>query len=179
LGLGRVPLTASRELDEPFPPGNALPVRREKLEPVERVAAEFEAAAGGGDAAAHASSLRRALEIVDLDGLPVAELERVLGSVAQALRPMADVQRPLLAELYRPRLLKRLAERVGTALAAGGHLAGDVVARRVEPLDLSERRGGDGQREGDAEKEGAPHGATIRPPRGNSPPRKGGRTSDG
>jgi hypothetical protein len=89
--------------------------------------------AGGGDAAAHARFLRRALEIVDLDGLPVAELERVLESVAQALRPVADVQRPLLAQLYRPRLLKRLAERVGTALAAGGHLAGDVVARRRTP----------------------------------------------
>ena len=88
--------------------------------------------AGRGDAAAHACFLRRALEIVDLDGLPVAELERVLGSVAQALRPVADVQRPLLAQLYRSRLLKRLAERVGTALAAGRHLAGDVVARRVE-----------------------------------------------
>jgi len=120
--------------------------------------------AGGGDAAAHTCFLRRALEIADFDGLPIAELERVLGSVAQALRPVADLQRPLLAERHRPGLLKRLAERVGTALPAGGHLAGDVLARRVEPLDLGERGGGDGQREGDAEKEGAPHGAILRPP---------------
>src|SRR5262249_27674688 len=68
------------------------------------------------------------------------------------------------AERHRPGLLKRLAERVGTALPAGGHLAGDVLARRVEPLDLGERRGGDARREGDAEKEGAPHGAILRPP---------------
>src|SRR5262249_36131738 len=111
-----------------------------ELEPVERVAAELEAVAGGGDAAAHACFLRRTLEIADRDGLPVAELEHLLGSVAQALRPVADLQRPLLAERHRPGLLERLAERVGTALPAGGHLAGDVPARRVEPLDLGERR---------------------------------------
>lgn len=87
----------------------------QQLEPVERVAAQLEAVAGGGDAAAHGCYLRRALEIADLDGFPVAELERVLASVAQALRPVADLQRTLVAERHRPGLLERLAERVGTA----------------------------------------------------------------